>query len=145
MSSVLSSPISKMREIMARYCRVLVVEDNEQVSALMDDVISLEGYEVELVRPPLDGTDDIDFGGYDVAIIDLWLPRGHDAFAIAQRAAAAGTGVILVSGNHELYERARESGYPFLQKPFRIASLVQLIHQVLERTGVDCERQKVTV
>jgi len=127
---------------MARRCCVLVIEDNEQVSALLDDVVSLEGYDVELVRPPLDGTDDIDFKGYDVAIIDLWLPRGHDAFAIAQRAAAAGAGVILVSGNEPLYERARESGYSFLQKPFRIASLVQLIHQVLERTGVDCEGSK---
>jgi DNA-binding NtrC family response regulator len=128
---------------MARRCRVLVIEDNEQVSALLDDVISLEGYEVELVRPPLDGTDDIDFGEHDVAIIDLWLPWGHDAFAIAKRAAAAGARVILVSGNQALFERASQSGYPFLQKPFRIARLVQLIHQVLERSGIDCERSKV--
>jgi two-component system, OmpR family, response regulator CpxR len=130
---------------MARRCRVLVIEDNEKVSALLDDVISLEGYDVELVRPPLDGTDDIDFKRYDVAIIDLWLPRGYDAFAIAQRAAAAGTGIILMSGNEALYERASQSGYSFLQKPFRIASLVQLIHQVLERTGTDCERSKVAI
>jgi DNA-binding NtrC family response regulator len=128
---------------MARRCRVLVIEDNEQVSALLDDVISLEGYEVELIRPPLDDTDDIQFEDFDVAVIDLWLPRGHDAFEIAERAAAAATGVILVSGNKELYERASQSGFPFLQKPFRLASLIRLIHQILERAGVDCERSKV--
>ena len=128
---------------MARHCRVLVIEDNEQVSALLDDVISLEGYEVELVRPPLDGTADIDFTSYDVAIIDLWLPWGHDAFAIAEKAAGAGVGVILVSGNKQLYERASQTGFPFLEKPFRLGSLIQLIHQVLERTGTDCQRSKV--
>lgn len=127
---------------MVRRCRVLVIEDNEAVSDLLDDVIALEGYEVELVRPPLDDTNEIDFTGYDVAIIDLWLPHGHDAFALAQKATAAGTAVILVSGNQALYERASATGYAFLRKPFRIASLVQLIHQMLERTGVDCERAK---
>ena len=130
-------------EIMARRCRILVIEDNEQVSALLYDAISLEGYEVELIRPPLDATDKIDFNGYDVAIIDLWLPQGHDAFAIAQKAAAAGTGVILLSGNPAFYERARESGYPFLEKPFRLAGLIQLLHQVLQATGLDCERSKI--
>jgi DNA-binding NtrC family response regulator len=128
---------------MARHCRVLVIEDNEQVSALLDDIISLEGYEVELVRPPLDETANIDFKDYDVAIVDLLLPRGHDAFAIAEKAAAAGAGVILISGNKAIFEQARQSGFPFLEKPFRVASLVRLIHQVLERTGTDCERSKV--
>lgn len=127
---------------MVRHCRIVVIEDDEQVSALLDYVISIEGYEVELIRPPLDRVDDVNFGEYDLAIVDLTLPRGLDGFAIAQKATAADVGVILMSGNHELYERANKSGYPFLQKPFRIASLVQCIHQVLQATGTDCERQK---
>ncbi len=125
---------------MARRCRILVIEDDKQVSALLDHVISVEGYEVELIRPPLDRVADVDWSAYDMAIIDLSLPRGFDGFAIAQRAAAAGIGVILMSGNHALYERARKSGHPFLQKPFRIASLIQCIRSVLERSGAECEQ-----
>ncbi len=127
---------------MVRRCRILVIEDDEQVSTLLDHVISVEGYQVELVRPPLDRVDGVDFSGYDMAIIDLSLPRGLDGFAVAHRAEAAKIGVILMSGNQAFYERARNSGYPFLQKPFRIASLVQLIHEVLNKTGAECERQK---
>jgi len=125
----------------SRRCRVLVIEDNEQVSALLDQVISLEGYTVEIVRPPLDDTADIDFTEYDVTLIDLSLPHGHDAFAMAQRAAAAGSGVILMSGNRGLYDEAEKLPHPFLAKPFRIARLIETIHQVLQRTGRDCERQ----
>ncbi len=128
--------------MVVRHCRILVIEDNEHVSALLDQVISLEGYAVELVRPPLDDTADIDFAAYDLALIDLSLPRGHDGFAMAQRAAAAGIGVILMSGNRSLYDEAKKSPHPFLEKPFRIARLIETIHQVLERTGTDCERQR---
>ncbi|HWG79654.1 MAG TPA: response regulator [Stellaceae bacterium] len=125
----------------SRRCRVLVVEDNEQVSALLDQVISLEGYAVEMVRPPLDDTASLVLEDYDVALIDLSLPHGHDSFAIAQRAAAAGIGVILMSGNRGMYDAAAEAPYPFLEKPFRIARLVETIHQVLQRSGRDCQRQ----
>ncbi len=127
---------------MAKRCNILVIEDDEQVSALLDHVISVEGYQVELIRPPLDSVDDIDFSGYDMAIIDLSLPRGLDGFAIAGRATAAGIGVILMSGNHTLYERAQKSGHVFLRKPFRIASLMRCVHAVLDRSGADCERPK---
>src|SRR5260221_379627 len=83
----------------------------------------------------------IDFAAYDVALIDLLLPRGHDGFAMAQRASAAGIGVILMSGNRSVYDKAEKSPHPFLEKPFRIAQLIETIHQVLERTSSDCERQ----
>jgi DNA-binding NtrC family response regulator len=125
----------------SKRCRVLVIEDNEQVSALLDQVISLEGYAVELVRPPLDDTSSIVFADYDVALIDLSLPHGHDAFAMARRAAAAGIGVILMSGNRGMYEEAELTPYPFLKKPFRIARLIELIQQVLQRAGRNCEPQ----
>ena len=126
---------------MSKRCRVLVIEDNEQVSALLDQVISLEGFAVEVVRPPLDDTASLMFDDYDVALIDLSLPHGLDSFAIAQRAAAAGVGVILMSGNRGMYEAAAQAPHPFLEKPFRIARLVGTIEQVLQRTGRDCRRE----
>ncbi len=127
--------------MVSRRCRVLVIEDNEQVSALLDQVISLEGYTVEIIRPPLDDTADIDFTEYDVTLIDLSLPHGHDAFAMEQRAAAAGIGVIVMSGDRGLYNEAEKLRHPFLAKPFRIARLIETIHQVLQRLDRDCERQ----
>ena len=127
--------------MVSRRCSVLVIEDNEPVSALLGQVISLEGYAVEVVRPPLDDTASLVFDDYDVALIDLSLPHGHDGFAIAENAAAAGIGVILMSGNGSMYDAAVKAPFPFLEKPFRIARLVETIQQVLQHKGRDCQRQ----
>src|SRR5260221_29468 len=76
--------ISEGREMMARQCRILVIEDNEHVSALLHQGISLEGYELELLRPPLYDIACIDFAASSEVLMYLLLPRGHDGFAMAQ-------------------------------------------------------------
>jgi hypothetical protein len=40
-----------------------------------------------------------------------------------------------------MYDAAAKSPHPFLEKPFRIARLVDTIHHVLQRSGRDCQRQ----
>jgi hypothetical protein len=42
----------------------------------MNEAIVIEGDQVVLVRPPVDHVEDVDFTEFDVAIIDLTLPRG---------------------------------------------------------------------
>jgi DNA-binding NtrC family response regulator len=130
---------------MVRLCRILVIEDNELVLGVVNEAISIEGYQVELVRPPVDHVDDVDFAEYDVAIIDLSLPRGFDGFTLADRAAECGIGVILMSGDHAQFERAARSEHAFLAKPFRLTALIQLLEDVLVKTGAECERSQDAV
>jgi DNA-binding NtrC family response regulator len=128
---------------MARLCRILVIEDNELVLDVVNEAIVIEGYQVELVRPPVDHVEDVDFTEFDAAIIDLTLPRGFDGFGLARRAAACGIGVILMSGAQ--FDRAAQSGHAFLAKPFPLADLIRLLEEVLAETGADCERSRDAV
>jgi DNA-binding NtrC family response regulator len=125
---------------MARLCRILVIEDNELVLGVINEAIVIEGYQVELVRPPADHVQEIDFADFDVAIIDLTLPQGLDGFSLARRATERGIGVILMSGDHAQFDRAAQSGHAFLEKPFRLVDLIRLVEDVLAQTGADCER-----
>jgi DNA-binding NtrC family response regulator len=127
---------------MARLCRILVIEDNELVLGVINEAIVIEGYQVELVRPPVDHVEEIDFADFDVAIIDLTLPPGLDGFSLAGRATERGIGVILMSGDHAQFDRAAQSGYAFLEKPFRLADLIRLVEDALAQTGADCERSR---
>jgi DNA-binding response OmpR family regulator len=127
---------------MVRLCRILVIEDNELVLGVVNEAIAIEGYQVELVRPPVDHVEDIDFAEFDVAIIDLMLPRGLDGFSLARRAAQCGIGVILMSGDHAQFDRATQSGHAFLAKPFRLITLMRLLEEVLAKTGAECERSR---
>jgi two-component system OmpR family response regulator len=130
---------------MVRLCRILVIEDNELVLGVVNEAITIEGYQVELVRPPVDHIEDIDFAEFDLAIVDLTLPRGFDGFSLAQRAADCGIGIIIMSGDHAQFDRAAKSGHAFLAKPFRLADLIHLLEDVLAKTGADCERSRETV
>src|SRR6185437_4351163 len=126
-------------ERMARPCRIVVIEDNEPVLKLLSEHIEVEGYDVEMVHPPLDDADKIDFEEFDLAFIDLTLPHGLDPLELARRATVAGTGVILMSGDHAQLEDVADAGHALLKKPFRMAILTRLIKDVLSQVGAECE------
>jgi hypothetical protein len=92
---------------------------------------------VELVRPLVDHVDD-DYADFDVAIIDLTLPRGLDDFGLAQRAAARGIAVILMFGDHSQFDRAERNAIRSWQSHFPIAELIRLIEEVLAKTDAAC-------
>jgi two-component system, OmpR family, response regulator len=122
-------------------CRILVVEDDEQVKHLLAEGVSVEGYDVEVVSSGPDALTRDDFATFDVAVVDLSLPGGLDGWSIADYAAGLGLGVVVITGHPDQYHRLLGSGHAFLRKPFRLLELTAQIELVLKRIGSDCERQ----
>jgi DNA-binding response OmpR family regulator len=120
-------------------CRILVVEDGEQVRHLLGGGIAIEGYDVEMVRSGPDALTRDDLASFDVAVVDLSLPGGLDGWSIADYAAGLGLGIIVITGNPDQYDRLIGSGHTFLRKPFRLTELVAEIERVLRRVDADCE------
>jgi DNA-binding response OmpR family regulator len=123
-------------------CRILVVEDDEQVRHLLAEGIAIEGYDVEMVRSGPDALTRDDFASFDVAVVDLSLPGGLDGWSIADYCAGRGIGVVVITGSPDQYDRLIGSGYAFLRKPFRLTELVAEIERVLTRVDADCERPR---
>ena len=73
-------------------CRILVVEDDEQVRHLLAEGIVIEGYDVEMVRSGPDALTRDDLASFDVAVVDLSLPGGLDGWSIADYCAGRGIG-----------------------------------------------------
>ena len=126
---------------MPKVCKVLVVEDNDDVRGLMEEVFVDEGYHILAAR---DGAEmrrivavnpDI-----DMLVIDVTLPGPDDGFSLADEMVVRGCNVILVTGDHLLVERIDKTGHRYLLKPFRIHSLLGLIEQVLREAASACER-----
>lgn len=124
-----------------KHCRILVVEDDEQVRHLLAEGIAIEGYAVEVVRSGPDALTRDDFATFDLAVVDLSLPGGLDGWSIADHAAGLGVGVIVITGHPDQYDRLLGSGHAFLGRPFRLPELVTQIELVLKRVGAGCERQ----
>ena len=126
---------------MPKICKVLIVEDNDDVRVLMAEVFDAEGYHIRAVR---NGTEmrgiiaaepDI-----DMLVIDVSLPGPDNGLRLADEMVAQGYGVVLVTGDHLLVDRIDQSGHPYLLKPFRMHSLIALIDRLLREAAARCER-----
>jgi two-component system phosphate regulon response regulator OmpR len=126
---------------MTRICKVLVVEDDEAVRAVLGDVFEEEGYGFTLVadgaamREALDGDD------YDIVVLDISLRGGESGFDLAQEAKRQGCGVILTSGDPAQFTRMRDSEWHTLAKPFQMRHLTALADQILQEIAVECVRR----
>ncbi len=123
---------------MERICKILVVEDDDSVRALLGDVLDLAGYDFTLVRSGNEMQQALDSGDYDVAIIDVSLRGGEDGFVLAGRADEKGCGVVLTTGDPSQRARLEASGRRHLTKPFRIQQLTELVDAVLKDTQALC-------
>ena len=118
---------------MVKQCRILIVENEDSIRAVLEEAITIEGYEVEAVRSGPEAFDRMDLADFDVVITDVVLPGGLDGLSLADRAAGAGIGVIVVSGDPNQFDRLRRCAHAYLQKPFRIAALASLIDRSSEK------------
>jgi DNA-binding response OmpR family regulator len=116
---------------MPRICKVLLVEDHDEVRDLLAAVLELEGFRFTVVKTGAEMHETLDEDDYDAAIIDVVLPGGEDGFALAEAARERGCGAVLITGDHRHAERLRQSGHHYLLKPFKMSDLLVLIDRVL--------------
>jgi CheY-like chemotaxis protein len=124
---------------MPKRCRILIVENEQLITSLLEEAISLKGYAVEIVSSAAEAFSHTDLAEFDIVITDLTLPGGSDGWTVADRASATGAGVILITGDPGQYDRLIGSGHAWLKKPFRNAELIATMEAVLRRVGSVCE------
>lgn len=127
---------------MPQICKVLIVEDHDEVRELLVAAFEDEGFEFVAVGTGVEMRTALDEDDYDITIIDVLLPDGEDGFALAETARELGCGVILITGDHRHIERLDKSGHYHLLKPFRLQDLMALIDRVLAETQNLCRRRK---
>jgi DNA-binding response OmpR family regulator len=119
--------------------RVLVAEDDEAVSLLIAKTLEADGHEVVTVFSGLDAIDVGSAGGFDLVVLDQFLPDrfGMEVLA-ALREAGHDVPVIVVSGlddEDEVVKFFHLGATDFIQKPFSRAELRARIAVRLGDTG----------
>jgi two-component system OmpR family response regulator len=127
---------------MSRICKVLIVENDDDVRDLLGDIFEDEGFRFSMVKTGAAMRAELDADDYDIVVIDVTQPGHEDGFSLAQIAREQGCGVILVTGDHRLTERLQVSGQHYLLKPFRVQQLVEVVDKVLAETAAQCIRRK---
>ena len=117
--------------------RVLLVEDEKNLSAAICRLLEKQRFVVDPAYNGPDGLDCALSGGYDAIILDVMLP-GMDGFAILNRLRAekVRTPVMMLTARGDLEDRVRglEGGADYyLPKPFRMEELVACLHAITRR------------
>lgn len=117
--------------------RVLVVEDQPEMNALLVKQLNEAHYSVDGC---LNGNDALDYlagGAYDAVVLDVMLP-GVDGLEVLRRRRAAGdkTPVLLLTARDGVEDRVRglDSGADdYLVKPFALAELLARLRVLIRR------------
>jgi DNA-binding NtrC family response regulator len=117
--------------------RVLVVDDDAEVRALLGRVLTKAGFAVGEAVSGAEGMALLGRHEYDVALVDVKLPdaSGLDILRWA-REAEADTEFIVLTGNADVetaVEAMRLGAYDFLGKPWRNAELVEVLGKAAEK------------
>ena len=120
--------------------KILVVDDDDAIRALVERVLKREKFEVESARDGFEAIQKLSCGDYSTILLDLMMPRidGHGVLRYLEeenRNDTATPSVIVMTANLQGAADAVEDRpeYRVLAKPFDIR---QLIAHVRELTGI---------
>lgn len=119
--------------------RLLVVEDEASLQAVIAKRLTQEGYSVDVCGDGQEALDFLDAAEYDCVVLDVMLPRksGLDVLRIL-RARDDGTPVLLLTAMDSIADRVNglDAGADdYLVKPFSFDELLARIRALFRRKG----------
>jgi two-component system, OmpR family, response regulator len=125
--------------------KILLVEDNEQVSQFVQKGLQENGHTVDHADNGRDGLFLASGEHYDAIILDRMLPGGIDGIGIieALRKTGNATPILILSALSEVDERIRglrAGGDDYLAKPFAFGELAARLEALMRRSqGADAK------
>jgi two-component system OmpR family response regulator len=119
--------------------RVLVVDDEANITDLVATALRYEGFDVEVANTGSDALKAAETFRPNLMVLDIMLPD-RDGFAVVQRMRADGLQVPVVfltarDSTEEKVKGLTVGGDDYVTKPFSLEELVARVRAVLRRTG----------
>jgi DNA-binding response OmpR family regulator len=117
--------------------RLLVIEDNEKLAALMKRLLSDASYTVDAVASAEEAMAALHMTEYDLIVLDLSLPDRDGAVVLrALRRDGHGTPVLVATARADVAQRVQmldEGADDYLIKPFSLEELLARVRALLRR------------
>jgi two-component system, OmpR family, response regulator len=133
---------------MHAFMRVLVVEDDNKIAEFVVKGLKQAGYGVDRCADGEEALLLVETTSYDVAIVDLMLPR-LDGLSLIQRMRAKDfhTPVLILSAKATVDDRVRgleAGGDDYLTKPFAFTELLARVQALIRRATKAAEPSRLT-
>jgi len=118
--------------------RVLVVEDDREIRALMQSSLSVEGFEVQTAVSLSEASALLRHDAPDVVLLDLGLPDGDGAELVREVRRHSAVPIVVVSARHQEAQKIQvldEGADDYLTKPFSVGELLARIRVALRHRG----------
>ncbi|MBI4485377.1 MAG: response regulator transcription factor [Acidobacteria bacterium] len=117
--------------------RLLLVEDDPKLARSIQQGLTAESFDVDIVGTGEDAIEQTQTTTYDLVILDIMLPR-MDGFAVCERLRAMGLDVpiLMLSARGVVEDRVKglQTGADdYLPKPFSFSELTARVHALLRR------------
>ena len=119
--------------------KILIIEDEKLLAQSLQTLLTLKGFEVEVVYDGEDGADYAETGIYDLLILDVMMPK-LNGYQVARqvRARRITTPILMLTAKGEVQDRIEglNAGADYyLTKPFDNQELLACINALLRRQG----------
>lgn len=119
---------------------VLVVDDEEDIRALIQDILSDEGYGVTVAANAAEARAARATRKFDLILLDIWMPD-TDGITLLREWSDGGDlscPVVIMSGHGTVdtaVEATRLGAFDFVEKPLSLAKLLRTVEAALESAG----------
>jgi DNA-binding response OmpR family regulator len=118
--------------------KVLLIEDDAGITMALTDLLSAEGYRVEVAADGLTGSAHAKEGGFDLIVLDVMLP-GKNGFDICRdlRQQNITTPILMLTARGEVIDRVlglKLGADDYLCKPFEPLELLARVEALLRRS-----------
>lgn len=116
---------------------VLVVDDEADIRALIDEILSEEGYEVTVAGDAGEARAARGEGKFDLVLLDIWMP-GTDGISLLREWSEPGDldcPVVMMSGHGTVdtaVEATRLGAFDFVEKPLSLAKLLHTVERAID-------------
>ncbi|MGH7823700.1 MAG: sigma-54-dependent transcriptional regulator [Candidatus Binatia bacterium] len=128
---------SARRDPVAGTARILVVEDDREMSRFLTQLLTEEGYEVEVVNDGPSALEAYQRGSFDLIVSDLMMPRMKGTELVRRLKATDPEAVVLLITAFGTIESAVEAiqagAFHYITKPFRTDELLIHVQRSLEQ------------
>jgi len=119
--------------------KILVVEDDKEISKLVHDYLCFEHHTVDVAYDGETALDCLKASHYDVVVLD-WMIPGATGIEVCKQIRSWGgdTGVLMLTGKNEIAEKevGLDAGADdYLTKPFHARELMARVRALLRRVG----------